>query len=228
MAVVEYKLERELLTGVLTIPSFIKNGGQMPSPVDDTLVGWTYSDKEVKYALPSTARVLTRQMFIDRQLSHAASEIDTTELITQSTNWYDSFVTENVANLTLDIADVKKQRIQEAFSVLENKLNNAVVTVEIASSGNQEPFGCDSTTQNNIIGINAAIAVGVSVPNPMYWTPKGSTTPVAVTHQELADIGSALLNKKNDLYQVYFVHKANINNCSTLDEVYKYDYSLNY
>lgn len=227
MAVVEYKLEREIVTGVLTTPSFIKNGGQMFSPSDDSLVGWTYSDKEVKYALPSTARVLTRQMFIDRHFT-IFPESDPEEVTTQATNWYDSFVSENVANLTLDIADVKKQRIQEAFSVLESKLNSAVVNVEIASSGNEEPFGCDSTTQNNIIGINAAIAVGVSVPNPMYWTPKGSTTPVAVTHQELADIGSALLNKKNDYYQVYFVHKANINNCTTLDEVYKYDYSLNY
>lgn len=227
MAVVEYKLEREIVTGVLTTPSFIKNGGQMFSPIDETLVGWTYNEKEVKYALPSTARVLTRQMFIDRHLT-IFSESDPEEVTAQATNWYDTFVTENVEKLTADLADVKKQRIQEAFSVLENKLNNAVVTVEIASSGNEEPFGCDSTTQNNIIGINAAIAVGVSVPNPMYWTPKGSTTPVAVTHQELADIGSALLNKKNDLYQVYFVHKANINNCTTLDEVYKYDYSLNY
>lgn len=227
MAVVEYKLEREIVTGVLTTPSFIKNGGQMFSPIDETLIGWTYNEKEVKYALPSTARVLTRQMFIDRHLT-IFSESDPEEVTAQATNWYDTFVTENVEKLTADLADVKKQRIQEAFSVLESKLNNAVVNVEIASSGNEEPFGCDSTTQNNIIGINAAIAVGVSVPNPMYWTPKGSTTPVAVTHQELADIGSALLNKKNDLYQVYFVHKANINNCTTLDEVYKYDYSLNY
>lgn len=227
MAVVEYKLEREIVTGVLTTPSFIKNGGQMFSPIDETLIGWTYNEKEVKYALPSTARVLTRQMFIDRHLT-IFSESDPEEVTAQATNWYDTFVTENVEKLTADLADVKKQRIQEAFSVLENKLNSAVVTVEIASSGNEEPFGCDSTTQNNIIGINAAIAVGVSVPNPMYWTPKGSTTPVAVTHQELADIGSALLNKKNDLYQVYFVHKANINNCTTLVEVYKYDYSLNY
>jgi hypothetical protein len=227
MAVVEYKLEREIVTGVLTTPSFIKNGGQMFSPINDSIIGWTYSDKEVKYALPSTAKVLTKQMFIDRHLAIFA-ESDPEEVTTNASNWYDAFVTENVEKSDIDLAYAKKLRIQEAFSVLEDKLANVVVNVEIASSGNEEPFGCDNTTQNNIIGINAAIAVGVSIPNPMYWTPKGSTTPVAVTHQELADIGSALLNKKNDFYQVYFTHKANINNIANLVDLYKYDYSTGY
>lgn len=227
MAVVEYKLEREPLTGVLAVPPFVKNGGYWPLP-DNTLVGWSFIDEKVNFVLPATAKVLTKKMFVDRQLANIV-EGQTVEQVTADTEtWYDEFVTSNLTDSTIDLAYAKKQRIQQAFSVLEDKLANVVVNVEIASSGNEEPFGCDNTTQNNIIGINAAIAVGVSIPNPMYWTPKGSTTPVAVTHQELADIGSALLNKKNDFYQVYFTHKANINNIANLVDLYKYDYSTGY
>ncbi|MFK5284172.1 hypothetical protein ACI3PL_31795, partial [Lacticaseibacillus paracasei] len=75
----------------------------------------------------------------------------------------------------------------------------------------------------NIVGIIVAITAGIPIPNPTYWTPKGYPFPILVTHTELITVGGSILNKKNDLYGVYFTHKTNIMMTSDYDEIVAYD-----
>lgn len=128
-----------------------------------------------------------------------------------------------------DIIAVQELRILDAFKYMETKLEAATVQVPISSANNaNRPFGCDQTTQDNIVGVNVAIAVNIPVSDPTYWTPKGYPFPILVTHAELANIGGAILNKKNELYQVYFTHKAAIMMTSDYNEIMTYNVTTGY
>ena len=123
---------------------------------------------------------------------------------------------------------LKVERVNEAFNKMELFLEDAFVEVPIDSMNASLPFGCDKVTQENIMGINTAINGGIPVPNPTYWTPKGHSTPVQVTHTELKLIGGAILDKKNEYYQQYFIHKAVIMNAVDYNAILLYDYSTGY
>lgn len=127
-----------------------------------------------------------------------------------------------------EIVAAQESKILEAFTYMEKRLELATVDVPIASQNTSCSFGCDRNTQENIIGINTALAVGIPIPNPTSWTPKGYPFPVPVTHTELVMIGGAILNKKNELYTVYFGHKANIMMTSNYDDIIGYNVKTGY
>lgn len=118
--------------------------------------------------------------------------------------------------------------IDAAYEYMSLLQEETIVEVEIASIGDVCQFQCDTDSRENIIGINTAISIGLSVPNPRPWTPKGAQTPVMVTHEEFAAIGQAILNKKDELYQIYFAHKTAINALSGYWDVITYDYTTGY
>lgn len=127
-----------------------------------------------------------------------------------------------------EIVIAQETKILEAFTYMEGQLELATVDVPIASQNTSCSFGCDRNTQENIIGINTALAVGIPIPNPTSWTPKGYPFPVPVTHTELVMIGGAILNKKNELYTVYFTHKANIMMTSDYETIQSYNVTTGY
>lgn len=128
-----------------------------------------------------------------------------------------------------DIVRAQESKILAALTHMEGVLELSTVQVPIESANNaNRPFGCDQTTQDNIVGVNVAIAVNIPVSDPTYWTPKGYPFPILVTHAELANIGGAILNKKNELYQVYFTHKAAIMMTSDYNEIMTYNVTTGY
>lgn len=136
---------------------------------------------------------------------------------------YDVITTPEIPTLSEAIDSV----VNQAFHYMNNLLEESTVYVDI-SSGANTPFGCDTFSRENIIGINTAISIGLPVPNPRAWTPKGSLTPVDVTHQDFAIIGGAMIQKKDDLYQVYANHKSAIKALQTVEDVLSYDYTTGY
>lgn len=249
MAVVEYKFIFVQNIGGTT-PSSIKNGGYMLNGHDNTLIGW--SDEILSYEVQNAKiRVLTKSDLANRQLSihqktpifwpEPYSSLETyeekekivmteQEVIDDAYSWYDAFVDENCKPST-NVEELnlhKNNIISRAFAKMESKIENSVVDILIESQNDTCPFGCDKITQENIIGINVAIARNINVSNPTLWTPKGYFSPVEVTHDELATIGGQILNKKNDMYNVYFIHKSNIMSINNSFDLEKYDYSTGY
>lgn len=253
MALVEYKFFRET-PDIMWTPPWLKDGGHHYSPIDQSLIGWSLEPEEVSYFIPKEFKRLCRGEFIKRQLHindlNPARKfigdprkgldfggltdnpddyvlVTQQEIIDEAGQWYDNYVTEMAQSLPQYAIDrLKKETIQNAFKYLESVVEDSIVIVSI--SGQNQTFGTDKVTQDNIVGINTAISVGIDVSNPTMWTPKGSVTPVPVTHQELAAIGGAILNKKDELYQVYFTHKSAINNLVETVDILKYDYSGGY
>lgn len=238
MAIVQYKLIYYPTVGGM-IPISIKSGGYWPE--NDTLIGWsdTILDSEIYSA---QIKVLSKSEFLERQLrihsltpfknitnQETLEGVDMTELevIDTFSQWFDNFVQENFV-ASSSIETLKTDVLNRAFLALERKIETASVNVFISSINTNCPFGCDKTTQDNIIGINVAISRGVNVPNPTYWTPKGYTDPVTITHTELAEIGGAIFNKKNEMYGIYFAHKSSIISSSDPLYVAQYDYTEGY
>lgn len=245
MAFTEYKLF--FVSGVGgTIPEYIKTGGYFQDPDSGSMIGW-YSTKNIKFDYEGQKDIveITLNQMIERQLEiHQKYPMTTSseegemgsrvmteqEVIDYVTNTYNWIVQENIStNPTAeDLAEVKSDKLKQAFKYMEKMLDNEVVSLPIASVGANCTFGCDKTTQENIIGINTAIARGVNIPNPTYWTPKNSGEAVIVTHNELANIGGSILVKKNDYYAIYFVHKSNIINATDYEYVVRYDFTTGY
>lgn len=245
MAFTEYKLFFRVGIGG-TIPEYIKSGGYFLDPDNGTMIGW-YSKKNINFEYDGQKDIIeiTLNQMIDRQLEihqrypmllalegdGMANRVMTEqEVIDTVTNWYNTTLLENIpANPTAEnLAEVKSDKLKQAFVYMEKMLDKEVVSLPIASVGANCMFGCDKTTQENIIGINTAIARNVNIPNPTYWTPKNSGEAVVVTHDELATIGGSILVKKNDYYAVYFVHKSNIINATDYEYVVRYDFTTGY
>lgn len=127
-----------------------------------------------------------------------------------------------------EIVDAQSGKILQAFGYMEQKLSLASIEIPITSANTDCSFGCDQTTQDNIIGIIVAITAGIPIPNPTYWTPKGYPFPILVTHTELITVGGLILNKKNELYTVYFGHKTNIMMSSDYNEIVSYNVTTGY
>ena len=123
----------------------------------------------------------------------------------------------------IDPAILQDARVQDAWKMLLNKISDYYVIVPI--NGVDYKWGCDSESQENIIGINLAIAMGVNVPNPRPWTPKGEVTPVMCSYDDLKTIGTALLAAKDAFMAVYFTHKAAIKTSTDSHFIAYYDVS---
>lgn len=246
MPVVKYKLINTP-PGIIgprgkTAPPYITDGGHWLNQTDNTLIGWMEDNPEF-YFDADEVTVVSRTNFVNYLLERHASEPITNgddppvelteqEVVTMAGAWYDNYVNENrvipPSPTPEQLTSLKRKKQSEAFAVMTEKLDNATVEVPIASAGSNCLFGCDKTTQDNIIGINTAISRNVPVANAVGWMPKGQTTPVMVDHTELAMIGGALLNKKEEYYNVYFTHKAAIFAANDYATIINYDVSSGY
>ena len=111
MAVVEYMMHRRNGGNQRDVPGFIGDRGHHMSPIDKSLIGWV--DDSPDYYVPDTVVTLTKEEFVQRQLTiHASYPITKTELSeetgeetttnltdaevrTQAETWYDNFVSDN-------------------------------------------------------------------------------------------------------------------------------------
>jgi len=107
MAVVEYMMHRRNGGNQRDVPGFIGNRGHQMSPIDNSFIGWV--DDNPDYYVPDTIVTLTKEEFVQRQLTIHASypftdgndidssptELTETQVRTMSEDWYDSFVAEN-------------------------------------------------------------------------------------------------------------------------------------
>jgi hypothetical protein len=125
-----------------------------------------------------------------------------------------------------DLEEVKAETIERAWSYMESQVEGGSVSVEI--SGNTHQFGTDRETRDNLVAVNSAISRGIPVDNPRYWTPKSSPTPIQVTHDDLATIGGAVMNKKDSMIQTYMFHKNMIAAQNSANSAYYYDFTTGY
>ena len=104
-------------------------------------------------------------------------------------------------------------------------LEQASATVLV--DGVPHQYGCDAETRENIIVLNTAISVGVPIPSPRPYWPKGYVGEDGVphTHADFAMIGGALLARKDEFVQAYLMHKAAILALETPGDVLAYDLS---
>ena len=101
MVLIEYMRER--VSGGITTPPWVVNGGHWLSPVDRSLVGWVDDPATREYYVPDTVTTLTRAEFITRQLNihssvpfqkgepGSATDMTTSEVETMAGDWYDTF-----------------------------------------------------------------------------------------------------------------------------------------
>ena len=107
MAVVEYMMHRRNGGNQRDVPGFIGDRGHHTSPIDNSLIGWV--DDNPDYYVPDTVTTLTKEEFVQRQLTIHASHPFTThenpddepvtltdaEVRTNMEAWYDNFVADN-------------------------------------------------------------------------------------------------------------------------------------
>lgn len=161
--------------------------------------------------------------------------------INYPSNWLSTATTEDLADKGItktsivdppktpqEIVTIQEIKIAEAFDHMEQRLSLSSIAIPITSANTNCSFGCDKTTQDNIVGIIVAITSGIPITNPTYWTPKGYPFPILITHTELITVGGAILNKKNELFGVYFGHKTNIMMSSNYDVIAAYDVTTGY
>lgn len=243
MPVVEYKLIRNR-DGSRSAPPEIVSGGYEGNSLNFTMLGWV--DDITEYVVSNTFKVLNRQQVIDRALAlHAvqpymiidptgpdSTQMSEAEVTTYVGDWYDNFVSEMRSRIDVsdfDITEVKKQKITEAFTELQNQLENMTVEAPIASAGANCQFGCDDITLRNVEGVNIAASRGVKgASDTVKWAPKGYLDPIDVTMDEMKTVGSLLLDRKTAAYNQYFVHKKAIMNEANTEVLIKYDYTTGY
>jgi hypothetical protein len=107
MAVVEYMMHRRNGGKQRDVPGFIGDRGHHMSPIDNSLIGWV--DDNPDYYVPDTVTTLTKEEFVQRQLTIHASHPFTSqsdpdsdpvnltdaEVRTDMEAWYDNFVADN-------------------------------------------------------------------------------------------------------------------------------------
>lgn len=98
------------------------------------------------------------------------------------------------------------------FDEIEQQFQDRVqapITFEVG--GKSYDWHADDEAVKNISGVVLMILAGVPVPNPRQWTPVGSTSPVAITHDELIGLGVAIAQRKDALFVVKKQKQAEVN-----------------
>lgn len=108
MAVIEYMMHRYEGGTRRKVPDWVGDRGHWMSPIDNSFIGWV--DDVRDYYVPDTVTSLTKEEFVQRQLTIHAShpytnmasgiveEVTTLtdeEVRASAEQWYDDFVTKN-------------------------------------------------------------------------------------------------------------------------------------
>lgn len=116
----------------------------------------------------------------------------------------------------------------DAWSECVNRLETA--TVSVTTSAGTHDYSLGAEHRENIIGINLEIQAEKAgtlqegtVPNPRPWFPAGAVTPVMLTWDDLALLGSKMREAKEAYLSVYFSHRAAIYAATKVDDIIDYD-----
>lgn len=128
-----------------------------------------------------------------------------------------------------DVLNLQYMTASKGFNYMYNfVLENVVVNSFSTFANTSYPYGTDRVTRENIQGTVTAITAGIEFPDPLPWTPKGYTDPVALSHTDLVTASGAILMKVNEMYGIYFIHKANIMALSDWTALSAYDFKTGY
>ena len=83
-------------------------------------------------------------------------------------------------------------------------------------------FGCDETTEKNILSAKT------SSKDTIKWAPKGETTMFDLTKAEAAELGDKILDVKTAFHEKYFLHKKAIMDANTYTAVMNHDIGANW
>ena len=120
---------------------------------------------------------------------------------------------------TIPIGEARKSKIAAAWAECQRRIEAGSVTVQ--TSAGSLTFGIDKWSQENIKSVLIGVALSVS-PNPRPWTPKGSMSPVMLTHSDLTLVGGTMMAAVDGIIQAYLVHKAAISAMPTVEGVLAY------
>lgn len=130
--------------------------------------------------------------------------------------WFDDRNEEQI------LAGKKEKLINSCFAYMKEQIEYDWVELEL-SDGNTYPFGCDHDTQGNIEKALLGVLMGTT-PNPRYWTPKGYSYAIQVTHDDVKNIASAVGNRYDSWVQSYLIHKFMIM-ASNTEQFEAYDFT---
>lgn len=105
------------------------------------------------------------------------------------------------------IAAARESRIALCWSAMTSKMQEA--SFSVSTSAGQLTFGLDDTSRDNMDKALMGVALAIT-PNPRPWTPKGQTSPVLLTHDDLKEIGRQMGAKYDSFVQAYLLKKAAI------------------
>lgn len=118
------------------------------------------------------------------------------------------------------IADRKAQRIGEAWVTMQARL--AAASVSVTTGAGTHQYGLDAVTQDNLQKALLGVLAGLS-PSPRPWTPKGASSPISITHDEVKAIAGAVGLAYEAHVQGYLAHKRALVALTTLAAVDAYD-----
>lgn len=128
-----------------------------------------------------------------------------------------------------DIVDKQTYLVGRAFDYMYNTVLETATVNSVSTYANTSySYGIDKVTRENIQGTVTAMTAGITFPDPIDWTPKGYVDPVQLSHTDLVVASGAILLKVNEIYGVYFVHKANILMSDDWTYLISYDYTTGY
>lgn len=155
---------------------------------------------------------------------------EVTEPVRYPGGWLASASQEALAALGITVEDVPEplpslseaqaERIAAAWSECSRRVEAGVVSV--ATSAGTHSYGTDSGTQDNISKALLGVLGGLT-PNPRPWTPKGSTVPISLTHDDIKLIAGAIGLAYDSHVQAYLVHKGAILAMTDVTAVMAYD-----
>jgi len=138
----------------------------------------------------------------------------------------DGTYTTTPRDMTPVIAAARETRIALCWSLMAAKLQ--ADTVSVATSAGTHAYGMDDGSRDNVDKALMGVALNIT-PNPRTWTPKGATSPVMLTHDDIKEIGRQIGARYDAFMQAYFVHKAALkqvvgaNDRATLAAIENYD-----
>lgn len=123
--------------------------------------------------------------------------------------------------LTLDQAIASKDAVIEHLFEARH-----TAPILYAVGGTDYEWHADDEAVTNIMGVVLMIVAGVPVPNPRSWTPKGSLTPVEITHAELVHLGAVIAARKDALFVRKKAKQAEVAAMTDVADVLAYDPAL--
>lgn len=134
---------------------------------------------------------------------------------------------EAVAKSAEDIANMIAGRCNEIEGVFQRLWQ---LPIQFTVNGEDYEFHADQEAVDNIMGCLMAYregeAIGIALPDPRNWTPKGFDKPIAISRAQLTQLGLAIYARKDALFACKKAKQAQVRGMSDAHEIDSYDVSV--